>query len=768
VHATFLRVTFPRCNERCNDVQVQELQAIATPGLHPEGLPPLNAAREDLGGHVIYAIPSLDGGWNKGLLVAGERQSNAPWKGEDGQQTIVLGFHQNRAALLDALVWVGHPADVARIETARVEVSVEGPGGPWTDAGVLPAPPLGQDRAEVRFDTPVWARFLRLTFATDQTAKASGPDAIEALEARGTSVLGLWEDDSPRGAFEALTGTLTTAPVPPAGGKDAASAATLQTGVEIASSAQLERNEDWWRITVPEGPPQELTLSFAAAVPEVVPELQTPEGALLPLAVSKAGPRIYSAVLAPGDYLLRVFEPPRSIVITWDTSGSVSPYIPRTLAAVRSWAKSLVPGRDALNLLPFGAGGPMLDGFAEAPEDVAPALRDIAPEDSSAAEDAMMIASHALDGREGARGIVVLTDAEAGYQRDLWPALLAAHPRVVSLSIDSNDRQNAAIMMDWATVNRGHFMRVTGPAGLADGMDMAAALFRSPKSYRLTAALEDYVEPEGTAKLSLAAHDTDTLPTGAIEVILDASGSMLGRIDGKRRIAVAHDALAHLVTDVLPPGIPFAFRAFGLEQDACLNELRLPLAPLDPETAERSIRDVPAINLARTAIAASLLSAGEDLKDASEPRVIVLVTDGEETCDGDPAAAIETLRASGLDIRVNIVGFAIDDAGLAETFENWAQAGGGSYFNANSADALANAISGALTPRFDIFRHYLDGRKELVGQISPGEDVTVPAGQLELIPRAAASGAPVTLRLVPDDSISLTYENGSGLIAPNR
>lgn len=768
MQAGLLRATFPRCNARCIGVQVQELQAIATPGRHPDALPPVNAAREDLGGHVIYAVPSLDGSWNKGLLVAGERQSNAPWKGENGRQTIVLGFHQDRAALLDAVVWVGHPADVARIGNARVEVSTEGPGGPWADVGFLPAPPIGQERAELRFDTPLWARFLRLSFATDGAAKATGPDAIEAIETRGTSVLGLWEDDAPRGALEALTAATATTPLPPAGGADAASAVTLQTGVEIASSAQLERNEDWWRITVPEGPPQELTLSFAAAVPEVIPELRTEAGAPVPLVASNAGGRTYSAVLAPGGHLLRIHEPPRSIVITWDTSGSVSPYIPRTLAAVRSWAKSLVPGRDALNLLPFGAGGPMLDTFAEAPGDVAPALRDIAPEDSSAAEDAMMIASHALEPREGARGIVVLTDAEAAYQRDLWPVLLAAHPRVVSLSIDSDDRQNAAVMMDWATVNRGHFLRVTGPAGLADGMDMAAALFRAPKPYRLTATLEDYTEPEGTARLSLSARETDAPPTGAVEVILDASGSMLGRIDGKRRIAVAHDALAHLVTDILPPGIPFAFRAFGLERDACLNELRLPLAPLDPDTAARSIRDVPAINLARTAIAASLLSAGEDLKDATEPRVIVLVTDGEETCDGDPAAAIRTLRASGLDIRVNIVGFAIDDAALAETFAGWAQAGGGSYFNASSAKALSEAISGALTPRFDIVRQHIDGRREPVGQISPGEEVNVPAGQLEIIPRAVASGPPVTVRLAPDGALDLIYENGQGLVAPDR
>ena len=50
----------------------------------------------------------------------------------------------------------------------------------------------------------------------------------------------------------------------------------------------------------------------------------------------------------PGDYHLQIVEPPRSVVVTWDTSSSVGGYIPRILAAVRSYGDGLVPGRDAL------------------------------------------------------------------------------------------------------------------------------------------------------------------------------------------------------------------------------------------------------------------------------------------------------------------------------------------------------------------------------------------------------------------------------------
>ncbi len=764
MRASRLRVAFPRCNQPCAKAELQELQAIAVPGTHPGGLAPINAAGLAVGGHVIYAEPPLRGDWNRLALAQHEGDANAIWNAPAKRHVLVIGFHQNRAALLDAVAWVGHPTDRSRMKQAGVAVSVDGPGGPWRAVGTLPSPAIGAERAELRFEAPVWARYLKLTLDRPEGSRDVGPDRIEAIENPGTSVLGLWEDDQPRAAYEAATGEGDTPAHPPAGGADRQTALDLPLDVPVSSSVVMERNEDWWRIVVPDGPPSELSLFFGTRRPDVAAELSNRHGDPVTLeATQPDGAR--TAVLLPGEHFLRIYEPPRSVMLSWDTSGSVSPYIPRTLAAVRTWAQSLQPGRDALNLLPFGEDEPLIRDFAERVEEVWPALRMLKPGNSSDAEHALAIAAGALARREGARGVVILTDAEAVYRPYLWPEMLRTMPRVVSLSMDSDTRNNAEIMMDWAALNRGRFLRVTGPLGLADGLEMAAALFRAPKSYELTASLRDYIEPEGTATLLIEARPQLAVqpPSGAIELILDASGSMLQRIEGKRRIDVAHAALVHLVEDVLPPGVPFAFRAFGLEKDACRTELRLPLSALDRKAAARSIRDVPAINLARTAIADSLMAAAQDLRDAGEPRVIVLVTDGEETCDGDPAEAIANLRAGGLDIRVNIVGFAIDDAALAQTFEAWARIGGGSYFRADGQAALEAAIAAALAPQFEITRNHADGTSELVARGALGSPVPVPAGSLTVEPGSGAIGEAVTLRLVPGGEARLSYDPLAGL-----
>jgi len=763
VTASRLRVRFPRCNARCSQVYVQEMQAIAVPGTHPADLPPINVADLYLGGHVVYSSARLGGAWNLGFLTAIPKESNSGWMIRDRKALVVVAFHHNRAALLKSLVWVGDPDDEKRIPHATIDASIAGPNGPWTELGRLAAPLIGETRSEWVFDEPVWARYLRLSFDISGERNVLGPDGFEAIEATGSSVLGLWEDDQPRAAYEATINVPPAVPVPPAGGAGRESAVALPVGEAIASSVVIERNEDWWRLAIPDGPPQLATFQFERERPLVVAELSHTSGQMVPWESAGEGSR-FEAVLMPGDYRMRIFEPPRSVVISWDTSGSVAQYIPRTLAAVRTWGRSLKPGRDALQLLPFGPEGFLLDDLAETPEVLEPALRALPEKYSSNSEEAMQRASEALADRRGARGIVIMTDAETSMEFGLWPALLKAMPRVVSLSVDSNSRQNAAVMMDWAALNGGRFQRVVGPLGLADGLDMANALFRAPKAYKLTARLEELIEPEGEATLTIEPDSTfGSAATGAVELILDASGSMLQRMEGRRRIDIAHDALEQLARETLPEGTPFAFRAFGLEKDACRTELIVPLGPLDRESAAKAITGVRAINLAKTAIADSLIAAGHDLADSQPPRVIVLVTDGEETCEGDPEAAIAQLRDSGLDARINIVGFAIDDQALAETFAAWANSGGGTYFDARGAEALEAAIADALTPRFDIVRTYLDGRQEAVARAALGEKVTVPAGRLTIAPGSAAIGEPVTVQVPPNASLSVRYGPEAGL-----
>jgi Ca-activated chloride channel family protein len=74
--------------------------------------------------------------------------------------------------------------------------------------------------------------------------------------------------------------------------------------------------------------------------------------------------------------------------------------------------------------------------------------------------------------------------------------------------------------------------------------------------------------------------------------------------------------------------------------------------------------------------------------------VIVLVSDGLETCGGDPCRVVREARAAGVDLVLHVVGFAIDEADVSQ-LECAAQAGSGAYYAAADADELALALEHA-------------------------------------------------------------------------
>lgn len=240
-----------------------------------------------------------------------------------------------------------------------------------------------------------------------------------------------------------------------------------------------------------------------------------------------------------------------------------------------------------------------------------------------------------------------------------------------------------------------------------------------------------------------------TLGSGdAVEIILDASGSMLQRLGDDRRIEIAKRTLTDLVTDTIPSGTGFVLRVFGhREVDSCRTDLEIPLGPLDQVAATGTISGINAMNLARTPIGDSIAAARGDLADVSGQRVLIVLTDGEETCEGDAAREIAALRTLGWDIRINIVGFAIDDAELVRTFESWAAAGGGEYFNATNAEDLGVALLRAVATPFDV----VDQNDTVVASgLTGGDAIVLPPGNY----RIAAGGRETSVTVVSDTTTS--------------
>lgn len=225
----------------------------------------------------------------------------------------------------------------------------------------------------------------------------------------------------------------------------------------------------------------------------------------------------------------------------------------------------------------------------------------------------------------------------------------------------------------------------------------------------------------------------------AVELIVDASWSMTFPLDSSEeddrltvddpdsRIQIAKAAIDTFIEESLPVGSPVAVRAFGnIEGDlSCRTDLMLELGPVTRDRLQEIIQDIePQVN-ANTAIAAALSQVTNDLADTERERVVVLLTDGQETCDGDPGAEIEKLVEQGIETQVNIIGFAITDDALKAQFEEWAALGNGRYIDALDGETLTVALRETLT---EIYR-VINAADEIVASgVVGGPPIILPPG----------------------------------------
>jgi Mg-chelatase subunit ChlD len=694
-------------------------------------------AAPELGGHVVWSDPLLGSDDRTDVLLADAAVSPLDLGGHDGF-AFVVGFLGGRAARLSELAWVQPAEDPDQLfDAVEVAVSLAGPAGPWRVVGTWPLAGAGE-RTAMALDEPVWARYVRLSSPKREGGRRYFPptklEAREAAPGDGyLSALGEWGTGAGSGPYELLAAAPAAATVG-ADDDDAPERATpLTPGSAVAGTVAVGEDVDWLRLTVPPGH-NHLALRLGGD-PTIAYDYELLDADLTPFPVeaSEDGDEVVlSAFVAPGDYLLRLEEPKRTVVFSWDTSGSVSSYQPITYASLAAFADDVDGDREAVQLLAFDEPSPrwLLPHWSSDPERVQRTLTEWDRNaDSSLAELALLTAVEGLREREGTKAVLLITDAETGgywLTPGLWAALRDVRPRVFTFEVSSGgDLYPQQLMRSWAAAGGGVYTMAGGVGDFDSGFARASCLLRRLKRYTVTATTAR-LEPPGPGTLSvLPAGDAGP---GAVHVIFDASGSMGQPLpSGEQRIAAAKRALEQLVGTVLEEGTPFSLRAFGhVAPSSCETRLEVPLAPLDREGALASVAGIEPKLLSQTAIADSLLAAVDDLRSATGPRTVILVTDGEESCGGDPAAAAAALRASG-STTIAIVSLGLDEAGLA-AFEALAEEVGATYVDVTSFEELRLALADALRPVYEVYGPGGD----LVATGRVGEAVELPMGVYEV------------------------------------
>lgn len=177
-------------------------------------------------------------------------------------------------------------------------------------------------------------------------------------------------------------------------------------------------------------------------------------------------------------------------------------------------------------------------------------------------------------------------------------------------------------------------------------------------------------------------------------LMLDVSGSMAAKLGTVPKIDIAKMSLLKYASSV-PESIRLGLLVYGHKgnnqasgkAESCAGvELMAPIGGLRDSDAQTVINRFAPTGW--TPIAASLEKAKESFNaDMKGRNRIIMVSDGIETCGGDPVKVARELHNSGFAVTIDVVGFNVPGSD-ANQLKKIAEAGGGIYFDARTQSAL--------------------------------------------------------------------------------
>jgi len=149
--------------------------------------------------------------------------------------------------------------------------------------------------------------------------------------------------------------------------------------------------------------------------------------------------------------------------------------------------------------------------------------------------------------------------------------------------------------------------------------------------------------------------------------LLDVSGSMNETWNGRKKIDVAKEVLRDLADSIQKkyPKVTFGLRVFGAdfprEQKNCKDSrLLIPFSNKKSDFTQNNFTGLTPKGM--TPIAYSLEQAAKDFpNDSNAVHAIVLITDGDENCSGDPCKSANFLVRKKISFRPFIVGLGVTE-----------------------------------------------------------------------------------------------------------
>ena len=250
-------------------------------------------------------------------------------------------------------------------------------------------------------------------------------------------------------------------------------------------------------------------------------------------------------------------------------------------------------------------------------------------------------------------------------------------------------------------------------------------------------------------------------------LVFDASGSMSEQFGGSPRIDVLKSSVSDLL-GTLDSSVFVGLRPFANIKNPDQVQACKITSLAQNFTTERSIIKTQTSLLqavgSYTPLAYTLTVSGGDFKVGNE-NVLILLTDGKDTCNGDPVKAAGDLFNSDKKVKIYVIGMGVDADAKAQ-LSAISTAGGGIYYDASDSISLASSFKAIQNLEKPIDRTNTD---ELLGTeirggtgfnnallVTPGEyrlDHNLAPGQYDYLKIAVKKGDVIDYGIITTDKM---------------
>jgi hypothetical protein len=596
---------------------------------------------------------------------------------------------------------------------------------------------LGPGRSQEFEVTPTRAKYLKM-----QITQSTGTKRLEISE---MFVKGYFLERADRKPGEESLGEIKIREKEPNDTPGQAQALPLST---YLGGNVIHKDVDYYKLALKDTPGNTLTLyinNLGILRPGYV--LSTLDGTKIDPINEKAEGNTLEVTyqLTPDDYLLKIDRPDSYMTIVFDDSGSMGSSVDIVKKILGGYLDNLGEGLN-LQLMKYEDEPAFLSDFTHDTAMLKQAMeKEVRGGGGTDTFKGLIAAVNSVGKQKGNRAVLAIFDVvDCGgskcmqYYTDMWNGILGSGISFSTIAVQkgwesetsyyTNSRQR--IFKEIAYSSQGQYYYSPSPDKVEESADRIFKQLTSPVEYRLKAEWIQTERKPGFIEVQFE-EGAEKKAAKNVELILDASNSMWGQIQGKAKITIAKEVLAQIINglpDEMNVGLRLYGHRYGLNDNRACQDTEL-VTPIGLIKKKQLTDAVNAISpKGKTPLVYSVLEGIKDFKDL-KGGTIVLISDGVESCDGDINSIAPALKEAGLDLQVNIVGFDIKEIEARRQLEAIATSTGGIYLDAKDSKQLLDSLEQTLRVEFIV----LDDQGEVKARgVVGGEPVQVLEGEYKL------------------------------------